>query len=253
MSGQLKNMDAFAAYEKAIEGYQFQVERYNTWMNYYAIFVGALFIALYKIWPQGSICCSCITSSNPNLPIENSDSGILLILIAFVGWIASICWYGALVGYRKWNDHWMKVIHTIEKIFSTPKNKQQENKLDDDFPPVYGDMPESDSLQTKIRYEPGFISTQKITGIFIFCIALAWAIIIGYFTYHCVAIGQIHILLGIGVGIGEEIIANGQSGIEGSLEIGGGTGILFIILTFIFTHVLKHSRSKWFCSSIPQD
>ena len=36
-------MNTFTAYEKAIEGYQFQVGRYNIWMNYYAIFVGALF------------------------------------------------------------------------------------------------------------------------------------------------------------------------------------------------------------------
>ena len=36
-----QKMNTFTAYEKAIEGYQFQVGRYNIWMNYYAIFVGA--------------------------------------------------------------------------------------------------------------------------------------------------------------------------------------------------------------------
>ena len=35
-----QKMNTFTAYEKAIEGYQFQVGRYNIWMNYYAIFVG---------------------------------------------------------------------------------------------------------------------------------------------------------------------------------------------------------------------
>lgn len=49
-----QKMNTFTAYEKAIEGYQFQVGRYNIWMNYYAIFVGALFVALYSIWPAKS-------------------------------------------------------------------------------------------------------------------------------------------------------------------------------------------------------
>ena len=51
-SPHLNKSGALVAYEKAINGYQFQVGRYNTWMNYYAIFVGALFVALYSIWPQ---------------------------------------------------------------------------------------------------------------------------------------------------------------------------------------------------------
>ena len=57
-----QKMNTFTAYEKAIEGYQFQVGRYNIWMNYYAIFVGALFVALYSIWPKSEIetlCCAC--------------------------------------------------------------------------------------------------------------------------------------------------------------------------------------------------
>ena len=33
------------AYDKAVEAYQFHVQRYHTWVNYYAIFVGALFVA----------------------------------------------------------------------------------------------------------------------------------------------------------------------------------------------------------------
>ena len=36
-----------AAYDKAVESYQFHVQRYHTWVNYYAIFVGALFVAFY--------------------------------------------------------------------------------------------------------------------------------------------------------------------------------------------------------------
>lgn len=55
------------AYEKAIDAYQFNVSRYHTWMNYYSIFVGALFVALYTVWPEdvkGWLTCMqhCIES-----------------------------------------------------------------------------------------------------------------------------------------------------------------------------------------------
>ena len=35
------------AYEKAIEAYWKHVDRYHTWMNYYAIFNGALFVGFW--------------------------------------------------------------------------------------------------------------------------------------------------------------------------------------------------------------
>lgn len=84
----VKDTNAFAAYEKAIEGYQFQVGRYNTWMNYYALFVGALFIALYTTWPGSEAdCCKC---SSTGATTEN-DVWWLQLLIAAVGWITSLC------------------------------------------------------------------------------------------------------------------------------------------------------------------
>ena len=138
------------AYETAIEGYQFQVTRYNTWMNYYAIFVGALFIAFYTI----------MTSTNP-------DNRILLV-IAALGLFASLCWYGALLGYRKWNGHWMQGIHKLETgVFG------------DTF--VYRNMPSTDRPEGK--YAAGYVSTQKITGIFIIGVMLAWLATIGLIIY----------------------------------------------------------------------
>ena len=139
------------AYEKAIEGYQFQVTRYNTWMNYYAIFVGALFIAFYTI----------TTSKNP-------DNCILLV-IAALGLCASLCWYGALLGYRKWNGHWMQGIHNLETgVFG------------DTFK-VYRNMPSTGKPERK--YAAGYVSTQKITGIFIIGVMLAWLAMIGLIIY----------------------------------------------------------------------
>ena len=175
-----QKMNTFTAYEKAIEGYQFQVGRYNIWMNYYAIFVGALFVALYSIWPKSEIetlCCACkpVCGKAP-AAVAESQEWFLPLIISVLGWIASLCWYGALLGYRKWNEHWIKVVQGIEMVL---------NK--DVYPNVYTAQPErpqKESLWKRIKnifrcnkskcYAPGFVSTQKITGIFIFFAALAW-------------------------------------------------------------------------------
>ena len=178
-----QKMNTFTAYEKAIEGYQFQVGRYNIWMNYYAIFVGALFVALYSIWPKSEIetlCCACkpVCSKVP-VAIAESQEWFLPLIISVLGWIASLCWYGALLGYRKWNDHWIGVIQKIERIIVGKEDPSPTLSLDK-YLKVYLDMPKSCSEDATPRYVKGFISTQKITGIFIFFAALAWGGVIAY-------------------------------------------------------------------------
>lgn len=168
----VKMKNAFAAYEKAISGYQFQVGRYNTWMNYYAIFVGALFVALYSIWPKSEVetlCCVCKPVCSRIPTAAESQEWILPFLISVLGWIASLCWYGALLGYRKWNEHWMGVVQKIEKIIIGEKPQTTNEDLK-----VYLDLPKSSSEDVTPRYIKGFISTQKTTGSFIFFVALAW-------------------------------------------------------------------------------
>lgn len=173
------------AYDKAIEGYQFQVGRYNTWMNYYSIFVGALFVALYSIWPatsnSGCCCCKCC---NCHEAVSDPDTWVLPFVISILGFLASVCWYGALLGYRKWNGHWMKIVRACENSLNDPEK---------DLHPVYDEMPANDKgscfprriwraikrcficrKSEKRYYSAGYISTQKITGIFIVFIMLAW-------------------------------------------------------------------------------
>lgn len=182
-SPQLNKSNALVAYGKAINGYQFQVGRYNTWMNYYAIFVGALFVALYSIWPQDemeTLCCvykpHCIKIS---AAIAKSHEWILPLIISGLGWIASICWYGALLGYRKWNGHWIGVVQKIEKIIIS-KNPQ----VDEEDLKVYLDLPKQNYEDIIPRHVNGYISTQKITGIFIFFVALAWNSVTAYILSH---------------------------------------------------------------------
>ena len=84
-----------AAYDKAVESYQFHVQRYHTWVNYYAIFVGALFVAFYTIIPQSENvqygpCSGTIFSF--------LDSIWLPLLIITLGWFASMCWLASIMG-----------------------------------------------------------------------------------------------------------------------------------------------------------
>ena len=87
------------AYDKAVEAYQFHVQRYHTWVNYYAIFVGALFVAFYTIIPQSENvqCTPCSGTIFSFL-----DSIWLPLLIITLGWFASMCWLASIIGHYEW-------------------------------------------------------------------------------------------------------------------------------------------------------
>lgn len=135
------------AYEKAISAYQFHVERYNTWMNYYSIFVGVLFIAYYSIKPD-------------------SSSEFILLITTFVGLISSICWLASFKGYYSWLISWTHVIQFHEKRIIGNDNKLR----------VY-------TLISKNILEQNGYSTQKVTKIFINVIIVAWLVLIGFELY----------------------------------------------------------------------
>lgn len=176
------------AYGKAIEGYQFQVGRYNTWMSYYSIFVGALFVALYNIWPNVTDgCCKC------SEPASGFDVWFLPLVISVLGFFASGCWYGALLGYRKWNGHWIGVVRKCERDLANSG---------DNIKVVYDKMPANDKESCCLKriwraikkclicresgkryYSAGYVSTQKITGIFIVFIMLAWIAAFAFAVY----------------------------------------------------------------------
>lgn len=144
------------AYKTAINGFQFQISRYNTWMNYYAIFVGALFVAFYKVFPAG----------------KEADC-FLPVAIAILGWFTSLCWYASLLGNSTWANNWMATVKEIEagnwdavgKVYSYRK-------------------PEGSERFTNGRRK--YISTQKAIAAFIGAVCWAWAAAIAYlFVSQC--------------------------------------------------------------------
>ena len=134
-------------YEVAIQGYQFQVTRYNTWMNYYALFVGALFVGLYYMVAFEKLA--------PRYCIINW-------LIIGLGILASICWMASLIGFDSWIKNWLLIV------------KEQERKVLGDsqiYNCIVGKKDKDDC------YLAGFISTQKITQWFVGAVLYAWLIL----------------------------------------------------------------------------
>ena len=100
------------AYEKAIEAYWKHVDRYHTWMNYYALFNGALFVGFCTL-----LTATTEVSKNTNDVFELTNNyGILQITLCIVGLISSITWCCSILGHEKWEINWMNIITFYEDI-----------------------------------------------------------------------------------------------------------------------------------------
>lgn len=131
-------------YEKTIQGLEFHTSRFNTWMNLYAIFVGAFFIAYYNV-------------------SEKSNSNFVSTIVIMGGFIATVCWFCSLLGYYSWLLSWTKILLFHEN------NLVKENKSYR----VYS------MIEKTYLTKTGF-STQKITKVFIFIVMILWLCLLGY-------------------------------------------------------------------------
>ena len=140
------------AYEQSINAYQHHVQRYGTWMNMYAIITGALLVAFCSFYGT-----------------EKSPNDFLTCLIAVLGWISSLCWYGCVKGHYEWMKSFMSIVKRNEMEYFS--------KYGDDMPFVYSKVRiRKNFYEVKDNYILGFFSTQKITLFFIKLVVLAWPI-----------------------------------------------------------------------------
>lgn len=178
------------SYEQSISAYQFQVSRYNTWMNLYALFVGALFVAFYGIAYNINIndsanandienVCKCVCDSCSCTPAAESTikplaelflpREYMLILVTLLGIIASGCWMASMMGNCAWINSYMRII-----------KRNEEN--------LFASYPHTDPFdwfvhryaitsKNEITQHPKFISTQKATQFFIGTTLTAWIFI----------------------------------------------------------------------------
>ena len=145
-------------YKIAIDGYHNHFERYNHWMNMYAIFNGALFVGLHSIIDK-----SCNSEGFDLLPF-------LQLLIFALGCISSWFWFFSAKGFYRWNISWVKTVahHENKFIQNCLGNESKEDVY------VYKVFRKSGKEKC---FETRPFSTQKITQWFTGCVALAWSVI----------------------------------------------------------------------------
>lgn len=142
----------FKYYEKAIEGRNFHYQNYNTWVNYYSIFNGALFVGYYSLLQE--------------------KSSFLLFFITLLGFISAFCWHSTVKGHYIWMISWINVVHDYEE-------KLNKISTNDEKYYVY-----SVYTRPKKDFYMKNISTQKMTSAFTFIVCIAWGILIGYSLFY---------------------------------------------------------------------
>lgn len=160
-------------YQKAIEAYQYHVNRYHTWMNYYSIFTGALFVGFCSLTTAtteikekkiisaiSQYCCS--KEEVCNIYTLTNDYFPLIIVLCILGLISSICWLLSLKGHEKWERNWMQNIEYYEDAKDDKDGEKYESFIL--YKIINGDKKDFKAF-----------STHTITKIFIVCVILGWS------------------------------------------------------------------------------
>ncbi|MFR9627454.1 MAG: hypothetical protein SNJ31_06885 [Rikenellaceae bacterium] len=142
-------------YTKAIEGRTILYNNFNYWMNFFAVVVGALFVAYYTV--------------------HNNETEVLdfPIIIGCLGFIATSCWLKSLKGFY----HWMKSWGHIVRYYENKLNETCESLDETNF--VYSLYMDSDCHKNKWDlFTSKNVSTQKIMIKFVSLIMAAWVVMI---------------------------------------------------------------------------
>lgn len=150
--------NCFKLYEKAIEGRNFHYSNYNTWINYYSIFTGTLFVCYYNCYKGNGFGFSLYSS-------------IFMLLVSLLGMITAICWHSTVKGHYWWMLSWINIVQKYEGEL----NSCSEDIFDYWVYNAYKASPKN--------FDQKNISSQKLTSAFTFIVSLAWGIILSYHTY----------------------------------------------------------------------
>jgi len=143
-------------------------KRYHTWMNYYSLFNGALLVAYCTILAStgqiievgGGISTENGITVNTRLFQLECTYWNILVLIAFLGCVASYCWYLSAIGHYNWIKRWREV------------TKAQKNYPKLDFSNV-----DICDICNKAKH---YHSTFKVTKQFIKAVLFAWVCVLIY-------------------------------------------------------------------------
>ena len=150
----LNREELWKFYEKAIEGRNTFYAQYLKYMNLYAIFTGALFIAFYSL-------------VNPD---NRNGLDLYALVVSLVGLLTSILWLCSVKGYYAWILNWINVVKYYEECLNEGC-KVQDSRF------VYGLFCESDTKKCFL-ISPFRYSTQKLTMLFVEITILGWLVVI---------------------------------------------------------------------------
>ena len=163
-------------YQKTIEAYWNHVNRYHTWMNYYALFNGALFVGFCTLLTATTIIkADSISQWN----LEN-DYTFLQFTVCIIGLVSSCAWLASISGHEKWEKNWMNIIESFETV---PLYRLLVCGKDDFLLIKDYDNHEWNDETTKDGkvLEKG---THTITKIFVWSIIIGWIICFCYTAYR---------------------------------------------------------------------
>ena len=168
-------------YEKAIEGRNTFYEHYVRYMNLYAIFTGAFFVALYNVFDCDNVLEKPFT-----------------IIISLLGFGSSILWLGSVKGYYAWIINWIKVVQHYEDLLN-------EGKLVKDSRFVYRlffDIEKDPKARRCYLLRASRYSTQKLTMLFVEMIIAGWFSVLSIVVCNLLNFGGIvSVLISIVAGI----------------------------------------------------
>lgn len=141
------------AYEKSIQAYQFSVQRHREWMYLYSIICGALLVAFYSVnKDEGQVYSFKVQFS---------------FVLIFLGIVTSVCWILCFIGHYEWTKNFMRIVTINEKrYFDGDVNSK---------PFVYVGVLTKPGKE-KPFYLSGFISTQKVTMVFLYIVLFNWTL-----------------------------------------------------------------------------
>lgn len=170
-------------YQKAIEAYWNHVNRYHTWMNYYALFNGALFVGFCTLLTATTIIkADSISQWN----LEN-DYTFLQFTVCIIGLVSSCAWLASISGHEKWEKNWMNIIESFEtvplyRLIISGKNDFSLKKDYNDHECYDGLTKYGKVLEKGDEFKA--YSTHTITKIFVISIIIGWIICFCYTTYR---------------------------------------------------------------------
>ena len=186
----------------AIDAYRFQVERYQTFMNYFALFNGALLVAFCTLLTSTTtitnIPNTCCKICFENKYILSNQYQPLLIMISILGIIVSIIWKRSIKGNIAWMGSWMELI----------RNNEQNNIKEPTKDTLHNTIVSEDALDFESKKNlKGFYSTQKLTLAFVRFVIIAWWIALLYtildaYDLYDILINQIYFTLILTTGMG---------------------------------------------------